>query len=58
MFFNETFGKCLNYVYSFIKSYCVSNSKLVLNYDSILSERGSATSILLSSFVSSSFDLP
>ena len=29
VFLNKSFGKCLSYVNSFVKSYCVFNSKLL-----------------------------
>jgi hypothetical protein len=29
VFFNESFGECLSYVNSFVRSYCVLNYKLV-----------------------------
>ena len=46
VFLNESFGECLNYVNSFVKSYYVFNPKLVWNRGIILSENGLAASNL------------
>jgi hypothetical protein len=40
MFLNECFGECLSNVNSFVKSYCMLDSKLVRSHDTILSEDG------------------
>ena len=39
-FLNESFGECLNCVNSFVESYFLFESKLVLGRDTILSEEG------------------
>jgi hypothetical protein len=56
VFLNESFSEYLNYVNYFVKSYCVSYSKLVWIRTTILSENGSTVSNLWSDFVSSVFD--
>jgi hypothetical protein len=56
MFLNKNFGECLSNVNSFVKSYCMFDSKLVWSRDTILSEDGLTTSNLWSSFASSIFE--
>jgi hypothetical protein len=46
VYLNKSFNECLSYVNSFVKSYCVLNSKLVQNRGTILSENESAASNL------------
>jgi hypothetical protein len=58
MFLNESFGECLSNVNSFVKSYCMLDSKLVWSRDTILSEDGLTALNLWSGFANSIFEQP
>jgi hypothetical protein len=58
VFLNESFDEYLSNVNSFVKSYCMLDSKLVWSRDTILSEDGLTASNLWSGFTSSTFEKP
>jgi hypothetical protein len=58
VFFNESFGECLSNVISFVKNYCMFDSKLVWSRDTTLSEDGLMASNLWIGFASNIFEQP